>query len=523
MAYLSRILGTIVREKEGLSEISNLKRREMNKRELYALFNELEFNSLIKKMGLDTVDTEAEPAAAEAEALNTAEAIILEDQKALDAAILFLSQQEKLAVLPLFEKSFRLGGSLIAISIGTEERSYFLPTSAVDEDKVAASLKVLFENRELTLVCPSVKELYTWALSHNLDLRCRLFDLIVAEYLIDALASHYTVSGLIRKYLGQELTLPEAPKLKGKQMAMDTDTRDWATPMGAAAVAFLTILDKQSAVLTENEQNGLYYDIELPLSLVLGSMEYCGFKVDQRNLEEYRERLDKRITSLEKTIYFLAMEEFNINSPKQLGIILFEKLGLKSAKKTKTGYSTDAEVLQELSDQHEIIPSILEYRQLVKLKSTYAEGLVKVINPETGRIHSSFNQTVTATGRISSTEPNLQNIPIRTELGREIRRAFVPQEGYVFVDADYSQIELRVLAHITGDEMLQKAFKEGVDIHTLTASQVFKVPMEAVTSDMRRGAKAVNFGIVYGISDFSLSKDINVSRKEAARYIDGYL
>jgi DNA polymerase-1 len=267
----------------------------------------------------------------------------------------------------------------------------------------------------------------------------------------------------------------------------------------------------------------LYYEVELPLALVLANMEHDGFKVDARVLEDYGDTLDKRIRTLEQSIYMLAGETFNINSPKQLGVILFEKLGLKAGKKTKTGYSTDAEVLEELSDKHEIIPFILEYRQLVKLKSTYAEGLIKVINPTTGRIHSSFNQTVTATGRISSTEPNLQNIPIRTELGREIRRAFVPEEGYTFVDADYSQIELRVLAHITDDAMLKKAFLEGVDIHSLTASQVFNTPVGEVTSEMRRRAKAVNFGIVYGISDFSLAKDINVTKKEAARYIEGYL
>jgi len=252
-------------------------------------------------------------------------------------------------------------------------------------------------------------------------------------------------------------------------------------------------------------------------------MEYYGFRVDKDALEEYGGMLERRIKSLEQTIYMLACEEFNINSPRQLGVILFEKLGLKAVKKTKTGYSTDAEVLESLADKHEIIPCILEYRQLTKLKSTYAEGLIKVIHPVTGRIHSNFNQTVTATGRISSTEPNLQNIPVRTELGREIRKVFIPEEGYVLVDADYSQIELRVLAHITGDETLKTAFRDGVDIHTLTASQVFKVPMDQVTPDMRRSAKAVNFGIVYGISDFSLAKDINVSRKEAARYIEGYL
>ena len=519
LAYLSRILGTIIRKKEGLTEISEFKRREINKKELLTLYQDLEFNSFIKKLGLDQEQVSSEPAVS----LKVADCRIIHDLDALEKALLQLSKQEKLFLIPLFEKVERVGGSLIAIGIGTQDKHYCVATKEIDEDSLAKSLKILFEMKELTLISHNVKELYTWAVSYNTDIVCQLFDMMIAEYLIDALNNTYSISSLAQKYLGMEITLPEIPKAKGRQMTLDTDNDQWAELLSNALSTFQPIYEKQTEVLTESQQNGLYYDVELPLSLVLGSMEYYGLKVDQRNLEEYGERLDRRIRSLEQTIYMLALEEFNINSPKQLGVILFEKLGLKSKKKTKTGYSTDAEVLNKLSDAHEIVSYILEYRQLVKLKSTYAEGLVKVINHDTGRIHSSFNQTVTTTGRISSTEPNLQNIPIRTELGREIRQAFIPEDGFMFVDADYSQIELRVLAHITGDEMLQKAFVDGVDIHTLTASQVFKVPVEEVTSDMRRSAKAVNFGIVYGIGDFSLAKDINVSKKEAARYIDNYL
>ena len=253
-------------------------------------------------------------------------------------------------------------------------------------------------------------------------------------------------------------------------------------------------------------------------------MEYHGFKIDKQRLHEYGVVLSNRIKTLEKTIFMLAGEEFNINSPKQLGNILFDKLNLPVVKKNKTGYSTDVEVLEKLYNKHDIIPCIIEYRQLAKLYATYAEGLEKVINPNTGKIHSSFNQTVTATGRISSTEPNLQNIPIRHEMGREIRKAFIPStENAVFVDADYSQIELRVLAHITGDEALIKAFVNGEDIHTTTASLVFEVDATDVTPELRRRAKAVNFGIVYGISDFGLAKDLDITRKEAKQYIDGYL
>ena len=259
----------------------------------------------------------------------------------------------------------------------------------------------------------------------------------------------------------------------------------------------------------------------MPLVFTLHSMESWGIRAEADELREYSARLQVRIQELEGQIYEQAGEAFNINSPKQLGVILFEKLQLPGGKKTKTGYSTAADVLEKLAPDHQIVRDILEYRQLAKLKSTYADGLVNYIG-EDGRIHSHFNQTITATGRISSTEPNLQNIPIRMELGRLIRKVFVPEEGYVFMDADYSQIELRVLAHMSGDENLIQAYREAQDIHRMTASQVFHIPFEEVTDLQRRNAKAVNFGIVYGISSFGLSQDLSITRKEAAQYIQSY-
>ena len=265
----------------------------------------------------------------------------------------------------------------------------------------------------------------------------------------------------------------------------------------------------------------VYREIELPLIFTLDSMEKYGICVKGEELKIYGKKLQVRIEELEKQIYEAAGEEFNINSPKQLGTILFEKMGLPGGRKTKTGYSTAADILEKLAAEHPIVKDILEYRQLAKLKSTYADSLASVIEPD-GRIHSTFNQTITATGRISSTEPNLQNIPVRMELGRLIRKVFVPEEGYVFLDADYSQIELRVLAHMSGDETLIQAYREAQDIHRLTASQVFHVPFEEVTSLQRRNAKAVNFGIVYGISSFGLSQDLSITRKEAAEYIEKY-
>ena len=273
--------------------------------------------------------------------------------------------------------------------------------------------------------------------------------------------------------------------------------------------------------LDETGMRKVYDEIELPLVFTLDSMEKWGISVKGEELKSYGEKLKVRIQELEKTIWQEAGEEFNINSPKQLGVILFEKLGLPGGKKTKTGYSTAADILDKLAPDHAIVKDILEYRQLTKLKSTYADGLGNVIG-EDGRIHSTFNQTITATGRISSTDPNLQNIPVRMELGRLIRKVFVPEEGFVFLDADYSQIELRVLAHMSGDEKLIQAYREAEDIHRLTASQVFHVPLDEVTSLQRRNAKAVNFGIVYGISSFGLSQDLSITRKEAAAYIEKY-
>ena len=266
----------------------------------------------------------------------------------------------------------------------------------------------------------------------------------------------------------------------------------------------------------------LYRDMELPLCEVLYRMENRGIRIDRDQLEQFGQMLSQRIADCEKLIFSYSGETFNINSPKQLGELLFDKLGLPPVKKTRTGYSTNADVLEKLKDKHPIIPAIMDYRMLTKLKSTYADGLLKEIR-EDGRVHTTFQNLVTATGRLSSTEPNLQNIPVRTDLGAEIRKMFVPNPGCVLVDADYSQIELRVLAHIADDAAMQKAFCDHVDIHTATASQVFGVPVEKVTPLQRRHAKAVNFGIVYGISEFSLAEDIGVSRHEAKAYIDNYL
>ena len=351
----------------------------------------------------------------------------------------------------------------------------------------------------------------------------KVFDAGVAAYLLNPLKSSYTHDDIAREYL-DGMMLPAKEDLLGKT----TQKKAWEDEMEglgnyACYQAFVPYMARKILLekLDETGMRKVYDEIELPLVFTLDSMEKWGISVKGEELKSYGEKLSVRIQQLEKTIWQEAGEDFNINSPKQLGVILFEKMGLPGGKKTKTGYSTAADILDKLAPDHAIVKDILEYRQLTKLKSTYADGLGNVIGKD-GRIHSTFNQTITATGRISSTEPNLQNIPVRMELGRLIRKVFVPEDGYVFLDADYSQIELRVLAHMSGDEKLIQAYREAEDIHRLTASQVFHVPLDEVTPLQRRNAKAVNFGIVYGISSFGLSQDLSITRKEAAAYIEKY-
>ena len=347
-------------------------------------------------------------------------------------------------------------------------------------------------------------------------------DLSIAAYLLDPLPSEYPYQLIAGQYAGIELKdrMAILGKLSPKE-ALDEQEDALVRYMCAVALAAYVSAPKLLEKLESEEMGDLYREIELPLMELLARMEESGIRIERSALQAYDKELLEEIRRLEEEIYDLAGERFNINSPKQLGTILFEKLGLPAPKKTKTGYSTSAEVLERLQDVHPLVGKVLEYRTYAKLHSTYAEGLQGFIR-EDGRIHSDFNQTVTATGRLSSANPNLQNIPVRMELGRKIRRVFVPEDGCIFVDADYSQIELRVLAHLSGDENLIAAYKEARDIHAITASQVFHVPLEEMTPDLRRKAKAVNFGIVYGISAFSLSEDLDVSRKEAEAYMRSY-
>ena len=401
----------------------------------------------------------------------------------------------------------------------TKEEIYYIPSEGlITGEYLCGKVRDLAET--VILCAMDIKAL----LKHvRISDASRIFDTGIGVYLLNPLKSSYSYDDVAREYLDGSI-FPSREDLLGKT----TFRKAWEESREglfryACYVAYTVCASREliEEKLKETDMWKVYQDIELPLVFTLHSMEQWGICVRGEELKLYGEKLSVRISELEESVYQQAGEKFNINSPKQLGVILFEKMELPGGKKTKTGYSTAADILEKLAPEHPIVKDILEYRQLAKLKSTYADGLGAVI-AEDGRIHSTFNQTITATGRISSTEPNLQNIPVRMELGRLIRKVFVPEEGYVFLDADYSQIELRVLAHMSGDEMLIRAYREAQDIHRLTASQVFHVPFDEVTDLQRRNAKAVNFGIVYGISSFGLSQDLSITKKEAADYINKY-
>lgn len=405
----------------------------------------------------------------------------------------------------------------LSLALSEQEVYVLLPEGFLTKDYLMDKLAYL--NGKTKLITYQIKNQYRHLQAENTD---GLFDCLIGAYLLNPLKNDYTVADIANEYLG--LMISERQHLLGKhslcraRLEHEEEFKEYA---GFLTYTMWRAEPVLSGKLEETGMKKLFEEIEMPLSYVLYSMETEGVRAEKEALREYGEKLAVKIEKLEKDIYEKAGVEFNINSPKQLGEVLFEKMGIPGGKKTKTGYSTAADVLEKLSGEYPIVADILEYRTLAKLKSTYADGLATCIR-EDGKIHTTFNQTITATGRISSTEPNLQNIPMRLELGREIRKVFVPAEGFVFVDADYSQIELRLLAHMSGDEQLIEAYRSDADIHRITASKVFHTPFAEVTDLQRRNAKAVNFGIVYGISSFGLSQDLSITRKEAAAYIEQY-
>lgn len=492
-AYLSRHLATIVRDMDLNCHWEEYRRGEMDREAVIRLYKMMEFNSLLNSLpqvqpGNHTAGTLEEP---EVITLNSAQEVFAFRTK---------SSGRSLGMILSSDYHHPMWSHLQGIYMELLGSVYYLP---LDKDLHALQwLRPLLESEDVKKTVHNAKYARVALMNQGMDLKGVVGDTLLLAYVNDP------------AFIGDELA---AVLLKHLDLHIDKKRCD-------QQVYYLQKAFKHISGETAEELLSLLGDIEMPVSDILAQMEFTGVKVDKAALEALSLELAERISSSEEQIYGLAGHPFNINSPRQLGQVLFEDLGLRVVKKTKTGYGTGAEVLEELYDDHEIISHILNYRQLAKLKSTYVDALQGLIHPVSGRVHTIFKQAQTATGRLSSVEPNLQNIPIKMEEGRRIRKAFVPGEpGWLMVAADYSQIDLRCLAHISRDEILIDTFKQGVDIHQRTASEIFHVPLEEVSADLRRRAKAVNFGIIYGISDFGLARDTGVSRKEARQYIDNYL
>lgn len=510
MAQMSKVLATIKLDCEIPYELADAKLEDLYTPEAYALCRELDFKNMLHRFSVDESDAQA---------------------KEISVRVITVAEQVKTELASLGQKMacklFTEQGEVLGLAVcASENEVLWMPVGGeLTPEDLLASVRELVETGThlLTMELKSqIKLLYPAGMKPAR--RAQFDDLEIIEYLLNPLKHEYVYEDLAKEYLGR--MYPARSELLGKltlkkAMADEASQEALHKWIGSLMVTIFGAYEPMTALLEEQGMRMLYEEIERPLSFVLADMELAGIAADAQALKEYGDQLTGRIRQLEQEIYEAAGEKFNIQSPKQLGVILFEKLQMPYGKKTKTGYSTAADVLDKLAPEYPIVAQILEYRQLTKLKSTYADGLAGCIQAD-GRIRSTFNQTITATGRISSTEPNLQNIPIRMELGRLIRKVFLPADGCVFLDADYSQIELRVLAHMSGDRTLIDAYRQAQDIHRITASQVFHIPFDEVTDLQRRNAKAVNFGIVYGISSFGLGEDLGITRQEAAEYIKQY-
>ena len=503
LAYLSKTLATIKLDCPIPFEFSEATYHDPFNAEAYTLFEDLELKSFYKRFSVEKKEE------------LTFETVLIDEIDGYNALLAKLQKAKEVSFAWITQDGEALG---VAVCMDLEHVYLIRFMMFITEAMVADNLLALSRDYQVQLACMHVKKLLLFLDFHEED---AVFDAGLAAYLLQPNQSEYEYDTLAKVYL--DVTLPSEKEMLGKEKLgyfsfEDEKVQKWMAYQAIVPYKIKSVLREK---LKETGMESLYDEMELPCLYALYEMEKNGIRVDGEALHQYGKKLRTRIEELTAEIHAMAGEEFNINSPKKLGEILFEKLGLKNGKKTKTGYSTSAEVLEKLKKAHPIIPKILEYRQLTKLNSTYAEGLAGYIRAD-GRIHGKFHQTVTVTGRISSADPNLQNIPTRMPLGREIRKVFIPEEGSVFVDADYSQIELRVLAHMSGDAALIAAYQADEDIHAITASQVFDVPLDQVDSTLRRKAKAVNFGIVYGISSFGLGQDLDISRKEAEGYIEKY-
>jgi DNA polymerase-1 len=532
-ALLSKRLATICRDVPIDIDLESCKRGFPDQQSVLSKLSDLEFNSLIeraKRVFWGQQQDAADNSRHSTEYDTGMDYCCVYDIDGIKKAVSKIVESGRLAFEIVVSTDEHIEFDIYGISVAwNPQHGVYIPVGHSGFDIQAGSvfelLRPVMENPEVEKYGYHLKQDIIALKLHGIELRGYAFDAEIFAYLLDPASSSYELEKIALKYLGSTIPAMEMLTGKGKNYTAikDIEPDRVCRNMACRAQTIFGLKDVMIKQIDDLGLSRLAYQVELPLVEVLADMEISGIKIDKGALEDYSAKLQRRIDSLTDRIFRTAGRQFNINSPKQLGEVLFVDLGLPPIKKTKTGYSTDAEVLEQLMDRHPIIGDILEYRQLVKLKTTYTDGLLKAVNPNTGRIHSSFKQTVTATGRISSTEPNLQNIPVRLELGKELRRVFVPEnKDYIFVDADYSQIELRVLAHISGDPNLVKAFTEDQDIHIQTAAQVFGVSPEDVTPAMRSSAKAVNFGIIYGISDYGLSQNLRISRKSAAEYIEKY-
>lgn len=514
LAYLSRTLGTINLQTPIEKNLEELKIKEWNKNEVLELFRELRFNRYIDRFNLSECKEENEKENKkiefEKEIIENESVLKCVKEKIKQEKIMYFYVETEENIDSIIKKNMKV----INIYLKNENKVYIYNSKNIND------IRDILEDESILKCSYDLKLVYILAEEAGIAPKNFMFDIKIAGYLLNATTNLYSIPDLMRTYIGEEV---EEQDGKNEQMNLFETEEKIDETASVYAYSVGKLHDVLEEDLKKNDMLELFNKIEMPVLEVLADMQFQGMYVDKDELVEYGKELKTRIDELTKEIHVLAGEEFNVNSTKQLGEILFEKLKLPVVKKTKNGYSTDVETLEKLQGEHEIIEKILEYRQLAKLNSTYIEGMIPYINKNTNRIHSYFHQTVTATGRISSTEPNLQNIPTRIEIGKKLRKVFKPGKDRVFLDADYSQIELRVLAHISKDEIMVDNFINDEDIHAQAASRVFGVPLEEVTKELRSKAKAVNFGIVYGISDFGLASQIHSSRKEAKQYIEQYL
>ena len=524
LALLSRNLGTINIEVPLQEKVEDLKLTEWNNEKLFEKFKELNFHRFIDRFNLqiEIKDREVEDLV-QIKQLEESEIVsVLDDVKKDKELVYFFEKGDAIDSTRIIKKKL-LG---ISIYIKKKNTSYYID---LNDEKFTKYFKDCFENKEIKKFGYDMVEDYVMLLEGGTYANNIFYDMKIAAYDLNPTANNLSIENITSQYLNIDVDeylakYDDGKKNKNEQLNLFQEQReDSKFICGFKSYLIKTVADKTIEELKETGMLNLFKKIEMPLVEVLGNMQYNGMYVDKDELMEFGNNLKEQIEVLKREIYDMCGEEFNINSTRQLGVILFEKLGLTVYKKTKNGYSTDVDILEKLKSEHPVIEKILEYRSLMKLNSSYVEGLMPYINEKTKRIHSYFHQTITATGRISSTEPNLQTIPTRYELGKKLRKVFKPEEGNIFIDADYSQIELRVLADISGDRNMLKAFRNDEDIHKQVASKVFEIPMDDVTKEQRTAAKAVNFGIVYGISDFGLAGQLDITRKRAKSYIEQYL